>query len=59
MNLMVRLLKQNYTCESDGMITKWIFTCESDNKTLRQNLVNLQNLNTRSLKLKISIATLW
>ena len=33
-NLMVRLLKQNYTCESDGMITKWIFTCESENKTL-------------------------
>ena len=41
MNLMVRLLKQNYTCESDGMITKWIFTCESDNKTLRQNFVNV------------------
>ena len=31
---MVRLLKQNYTCESDGKITKQIFTCESDNETL-------------------------
>ena len=31
---MVRLLKQNYTCESDGKITKQIFTCESDNKII-------------------------
>ena len=38
---MVRLLKQNYTCESDGKITKQIFTCESDNKTLRQHFVNV------------------
>ena len=41
MNLMVRLLKQNYTCESDGKIAKWIFTCESDNETLSQNFVNV------------------
>ena len=38
---MVGLLKENYTCESDGKITKQIFTCESDNKTLRQHFVNV------------------